>query len=224
MGKTEVTVGQFRRFVVAEGYKTEAERGDWCNALNWTGEMENSLNYNWRNPGFKQEDSHPVVCVSWNDAQAYIEWINKITVGKHYRLPTEAEWEYAARANSTTAYWWGSEPSHEYANYGNDECCAPMVNRRDQWEFTAPAGSFSANAFGLHDVLGNVWEWTCSVGDNNQVGTEQKCISNKDASALYVLRGGSWYSTSANMRSASRARNNPSERGVDIGFRLVQDY
>jgi formylglycine-generating enzyme required for sulfatase activity len=102
-------------------------------------------------------DNCPVERVSWHDAQAYVKKLSEYT-GQHYRLPSEAEWEYAARAGTRTAYPWGEQASHEQANYGKDTCCAGLALGRDKWVNTAPVASFPANAFGLHDMHGNVWE------------------------------------------------------------------
>ena len=102
--------------------------------------------------------NRPVIDVTWIHAKAYADWLSKKT-GKTYRLLSEAEWEYAARAGSKTTYWWGSTASHEFANYGKDKCCGSEVRGRDQWEMTSPVGAFPPNAFGIHDMLGNVWEW-----------------------------------------------------------------
>ena len=99
-----------------------------------------------------------MVCVTWNDAQDYARWLSQRT-GYKYRLLTEAEWEYAARAGTTTAFPWGSSASHDFANYGADACCAGLASGRDRWMYTSPAGSFPPNAFGLHDMSGNVLQW-----------------------------------------------------------------
>jgi len=99
------------------------------------------------------------VCVTWDDAQDYVQWLSKKT-GEHYRLLTEAEWEYAARAGTTTAYWWGDSASHEYANYGTDTTNGMgVVLGRDKWIATSPVGSFPPNPFGLYDMHGNVLQW-----------------------------------------------------------------
>src|SRR5262249_31110005 len=112
----------------------------------------------WRHLGFAQDDRHPVVCVTWNDAQDYVHWLTDRT--RHlYRLPTEAEWEYAARAGTTTAFPWGANGDHEHANYGADACCSGQAAGRDQWINTSPVGAFPANAFGLFDMNGNVLQW-----------------------------------------------------------------
>ncbi len=106
--------------------------------------------------------NRPVINVSWDDAKAYVRWLARKT-GQDYRLPSEAEWEYAARAGMPTAYCWGARASHEYANYGKDECCGGLSRGRDRWENTAPVGSFLANRFGLYDTSGNVREFRTRV-------------------------------------------------------------
>ncbi len=219
MGKYEVTRKEFRQFVEVTGYKAEAETGGSCSG--WTGHhWELKAEFTWRDVGFLQEETHPVVCVSWNDAVAYTKWLSKET-GKTYRLPTEAEWEYAARAGTTTKYWWGNTASHEYANYGKDECCSDsgLAQGKDQWEFTAPVGSFGPNPFGLHDTAGNVWEWTCSRYEYKYDGNELKCdIANKERQ---VLRGGYWNSEPGWVRAATRYGNDLTDRGPGMGVRVV---
>jgi formylglycine-generating enzyme required for sulfatase activity len=196
IGRYPVTVYEFKQFVNATGYKTEAEKGHETDVLK---------GLNWRNPSFSQTDNHPVVCVTWNDALAYIEWLSEQTRQK-YRLPTEAEWEYAARAGTETKYWWGNDIDESKANYS--------------WNLTktSPVGSYAANKFGLYDTVGNVWEWICSEYTNKYNGNEKQCVTN---ASRFVLRGGSWYDVSGFVRSASRDRNTPTVRDVIYGFRMV---
>ncbi len=114
---------------------------------------------NWDHLGFEQDGNHPVVCITWNDTQDYVQWLSKKT-GATYRLLTEAEWEYAARAGTTTPYSWGTTASHEHANYGDDKTDGiGIVSGRDQWMYTSPVGLFPPNQFGLYDMSGNVWQW-----------------------------------------------------------------
>ncbi|MDG4553567.1 MAG: formylglycine-generating enzyme family protein [Candidatus Competibacter sp.] len=177
------------------------------------------------NPSYyKSGDDHPVEQVSWADVQTYLQKLNART-GQNYRLPTEAEWEYAARAGTTTAYWWGNQASHEHANYGTDECCSGLVQGKDRWENTAPVGSFEPNPWGLYDTVGNVLEWTCSLYEGNEdySGAETRCIYN-DASGPRSLRGGSWDSIPARVRSADRFRVVPTNRDNDRGFRLARSF
>lgn len=156
----------------------------------------------------------PVINVTWHDAVAYAEWLSEQT-GQRYRLPTEAEWEYAARAGTETAYWWGNDISNNRANC--DGCCSRWDDKQ-----TAPIGSFPANPWGLHDTAGNVWEWTCSEYDDDYGGAETRCISNNRSDARRVYRGGSWFGNPRWVRSALRLWNAPDYRGVDRGFRLAR--
>lgn len=178
IAKTEITVAQFRVFVDATGYVTDAEKGD--GALAWTAESGNYVDrfqkraeVIWKKPGFDQADNHPVTCVSWHDAQAYCQWLSK-NEGKTCRLPTEAEWEYACRAESTTWYSWGEDPdtAYSHANVADAalEAAFPKTTQfqravklepgeGDGYVFTSPVGHFKPNSWGLHDLHGNVWEW-----------------------------------------------------------------
>ena len=158
--------------------------------------------------------NRPVIYVSWDDIQLFIDWLNART-GGNYRLPTEAEWEYAARAGSTTKYSWGNSIGSNRANC-NDDC-------GDRWKYTAPVGSFSANAWGLHDLHGNVWEWVQDCSNDSYVGapTDGSAWTSGDC-GLRVVRGGSWFHLPGLLRSANRtsARSNSEN---PFGFRLAQD-
>ena len=150
--------------------------------------------------------------MSWNDIQEFIKRLNARS-GKRFRLPTEAEWEYAARAGTQTAYYWGEAIGHNRAN------CNGCGSRWDGKQ-TAPEGSFSPNTFGLHDMLGNVVEWTCSQYKKSYDGSEQKCsVSAK----YYSLRGGSLVSNPRTVRSANRLYLGPDFRFYFIGCRLARD-
>lgn len=153
----------------------------------------------------------PVVDVSWYDAIAYAQWLGSQT-GQKYRLPTEAEWEYAARAGTKTKYWWGNEVGSNEANcYGN--------NCLDNFEYMASVGYFQPNQFGLYDTVGNGWEWTCSQYASNYDGKEQQCVNRADR---LVLRGGSWLSSAKKLRSAFRDWGTPTFRNWDVVVRLVR--
>jgi formylglycine-generating enzyme required for sulfatase activity len=136
--------------------------------------------------------NRPVIYVSWDDATAYAEWLSQQTK-RQYRLPTEAEWEYSARAGTETKYWWGNDIGSNKANCWN---CG------DSFEYTAPVGSFGANPWGLYDTAGNVWEWTCSEYESSYSGKEQVCSTNEDG--LFAVRGGSWVTGTGRVRSANR--------------------
>jgi formylglycine-generating enzyme required for sulfatase activity len=181
----------------------------------------------WRAPRaggvhFGQGPTDPVVCVSWQDAQAYVAWLRGKT-GKAYRLLSEAEWEYAARAGTSTARPWGQSASHDRANTGAAQCCAPFASGRDRWLHTSPAGSFPSNAFGLGDMLGNVWQWVedCASDDYADAPTDG-AARNVGSCDLRVVRGGSWFHPPDMARSASRAADREDFRVGDIGFRVAQ--
>lgn len=165
----------------------------------------------------------PVINVSWNDAQAYVTWLNSRAGGARYRLLTEAEWEYAARAGTTTAYPWGANASHQQANYGAESCCSGLASGRDQWVNTAPVGRFDANAFGLHDMHGNVWEWTqdCYVNSYSGLATDGAANTTGDCSNR-VFRGGGWDYAANYLRSADRNWSTPTDRNNNLGFRVAR--
>jgi formylglycine-generating enzyme required for sulfatase activity/uncharacterized protein YegL len=164
---------------------------------------------------------NPAYNVSWDDATAYAEWLSRQT-GQRYRLPTEAEWEYAARAGASTEFSWGNEPSREHANYGNDDCCTGVALGADRWTGPAPVGSFPANAFGVHDMAGNVFEWTCSNYHVPYAGKEQLCAEAGD-DLEKVFRGGSWTHSWKFMRPATRLPTEPKDKHNYIGFRVARD-
>ncbi len=233
LGQYEVTVGEFRRFVDAAGYRTDAERdvgAKGCYAWNATdGKWDWRAGLNWRKPGYEQKDNYPVVCVSWNDALAYVKWLSDQT-GQSYRLPTEAEWEYAARVGTTTARYWGDNPNQacRYANVA-DQTKGPEGNSwnvkhdcTDGYWYSAPVGSFQPNDWKLYDILGNVWEWTCSEWDEKYGGAESRCSTNNGTTGPLAVRGGSWFGSPDRVRSAGRGRGAPSTRNNDVGCRLAR--
>ncbi|OAI13513.1 hypothetical protein A1355_13485 [Methylomonas koyamae] len=237
LGRCEVTVGEFRRFVEATAYKTSAERGAGCRSLDkTTNSWKENPALNWRNPGFAPYDErHPVVCVSWDDAQAYIAWLNRELglPANTYRLPSEAEWEYAARAGSDTAYFWGDAEQCGFAN-GADQTTkqsnSDLIDKAwtfadcsDGFAFTAPVASLQANGFGLFDTTGNAVEWVQDCWHDKYDGAP------KDGSAWEpgtceqrALRGGSWLYRPSNLRSAYRGRGRPDEANDGTGFRLAR--
>jgi formylglycine-generating enzyme required for sulfatase activity len=161
----------------------------------------------------------PVINVSWEDTLAYAEWLSKQT-GKRYRLPTEAEWEYAARAGTTTAYWWGDEIGKNRAN------CDGCGSRWDDKQ-TSPVGSFAPNPWGLYDMLGNVWEWVQDCWHDRYEGApgDGKAWETEGGGdcARRVVRGGSWFDSPTYVRSALRNWLAPADRTDVLGFRLAQD-
>ncbi len=217
MGRYPVTVGEFRSFVKATGYQTEAEKGDGAYIWNFKKQgVEKPKDANWRNPylSLSQTDNHPVVCISWNDAIAYAEWLSEQT-GQQYRLPTEAEWEYAASAGTETDYWWGNEIGDNRAN---------CFDGGSQWsgQSTSPVDSFKANPFGLFDTAGNMWEWCADNWHDNYEGAPTDGTVWKGGENCRVLRGGSWFSSSTNLRTANRYFNDPDYRNYHYGFRVVR--
>ena len=160
-------------------------------------------------------DNRPVIMVSWDDAQSYVSWLSRQT-GEHYRLPSEAEWEYAARAASATKYSWGNDIGRNRANC--DGCGSRWDNDR-----TAPVGSFNANAFGLHDMHGNVWEWVQDCWNGGYAGAPSDGSAwERGDCATRVLRGGSWFDIPRNLRSANRVRDATSFRFIYDGFRVAR--
>ena len=158
----------------------------------------------------------PIINVSWDDATEYAAWLSGQT-GKRYRLPSEAEWEYAARAGSTTQYSWGNDIGHNRANCDNENC-------GDRSKYTVPVGSFAANAWGLHDMHGNVWEWVqdCLNGSYAGAPGDGSAWASGDCGRR-VIRGGSWNDLARHLRSANRDRTDRALRDISIGFRLAQD-
>ena len=181
----------------------------------------------WRAPRaggvpFEQGPTDPVVCVSWQDAQLYVAWLSEKT-RKQYRLLSEAEWEYAARAGSSSARPWGEFASHDRANTGADRCCAPFASGHDRWLHTSPAGSFPSNAFGLSDMLGNVWQWVEDCASDGYADAPTNgAARNAGPCDLRVVRGGSWFHPPDMARSASRAADRADFRVGDIGFRVAE--
>lgn len=213
MGTYEVTVGEFRQFVNRSGYKTDAEKADGaCVWSRWSGLFVKKGDANWRNPYFKQEDSQPVVCVSWNDGVEFCRWLSEneqIT----YRLPAEAEWEYACRAGTTTAFYYGDSLSRKQANF------SVLANSGK----TVRAGSFRPNAWGLYDMHGNVLEW-CSdwYGENYYSSSPVNDPKGPGSGEYRVIRGGCYYHFGRFCRSAFRTCEGPTNRFNILGFRVVQ--
>lgn len=165
-------------------------------------------------PGDSGRGPRAVVNISWNDANGYLRWLSQET-GAQYRLPTEAEWEYAARAGTTTPYWWGDVAGSNKANC--DGCGSDWDNKR-----IAPVGNFAANDWKLHDTAGNAWEWTCSEWKNAFDGSESGCVDPGAQSGRRVLRGGSWSNDTDWLRSSARHWSDTDYRDYDVGFRVYR--
>jgi formylglycine-generating enzyme required for sulfatase activity len=218
MSQTEVTRANWVEFERESGYRAVA------GCLTWAGDgYELKAHLGWQSPGFVQQDDHPVVCVSWQDAQAYARWLSQKT-GRVYRLPQEHEWEYAARAGTSTAYPWSSSDVCGQAN-GAD---AALNRQRPQWPaekchdgyaFTAPVGRYPSNAWGLYDMHGNVMEWVqdCWTPQLSARDSGQRPLNCRSR----VMRGGGWDLKAAFLRSAYRGKASEANRGSGTGFRLV---
>ena len=211
LGKYPVTVGQFRRFVHdrtyhgGKAYLTEAER--------------NHEKLTWENPGWQQTEDYPVVLVTWNDAVAFCKWLS-LKEDKKYRLPTEAEWEYGCRAGTTTRFFSGDDDDslRRVAHFAEGVLT-------DKYPFTAPVGSLKSNAWGLHDMHGNVFQWChdCYDKDFYQHSPKQDPRGpDPTAGASRVIRGGSWKIKSSKLcRAADRVDSAPTFRYDDLGFRVA---
>ena len=211
VSKYEVTRSEFAAFVRA----TNRPMTGGCYI--WNGStVALDAKKGWTDPGFGQTDRDPVVCVSWDDAKSYVAWLSQRT-GQQYRLLTESEWEYAARAGTTTTYYWGNDIGRGNANCNG---CGTQWDGKQ----TAPAGSFKANSFGLHDMLGNVYEWVEDCWHDSYAGapTDGAAWTANCTSASRVLRGGSWVNFSFNARSANRIRNSSDDRSYYNGFRVAR--
>ena len=236
MGKYPVTVGEFQRFVNATRYRTEAEkdRGGFV----FTGsQWELKADANWRNPYFSQGDNNPVVLINWNDAVQYCNWLsgqekltpaytingNNVTLNKNangYRLPTEAEWEYACRAGTTTPFSTGNNITTSQANYNGN---GPYNNnaKGEYRKKTTAVGSFTPNTWGLYDMHGNVNEWCWDWYENYSSKSQNDPIG-ADSGFFRVFRGGSWIKNANDLRSARRDVLMPDDRFSNIGFRIVR--
>lgn len=214
IGKYEVTVAQFAKFIEATNYKTDAEKMGWC--------------YVWRQKGWSKKDNvnwkcdvngkelavsnynHPVIHVSWNDAKSYCEWLSK-TTGKTYRLPTEAEWEYAAG---------GGSQSQNFKFSGSNSIDEVAWYKSNSDNSVHPVGTKKSNELGIYDMTGNVWEW-CSDWYGRYQSEAQTDPLGPSFGKDYILRGGSWCNAEDCGRKSNRNGNNPDYRGSRAGFRVV---
>src|ERR1051326_2319854 len=224
ISKFDVTRDEYAQFV-AETHRPDP---DSCDTLDASGGFI-ATNGNWHSPGFPQTGRDPVVCVSWDDAQAYVAWLSAKT-GHVYRLPTEAEWEYAARAGTTTARYGSDNPAEvcRYTNvadleYSEQHPGDSGVNCRDGYAFTSPFESFPPNQFGLYDMLGNVLDWNEDCWNPNYSGapTDGTAWQSGDCSRR-VARGGSWDMDLRAARSAFRRGLPTSTRNTTFGFRVAR--
>jgi formylglycine-generating enzyme required for sulfatase activity len=237
VSRREITVGEFRRFVEATGAKSVPGCRVWSGGQ-WIRDPDRS----WRDPGFAAapSDDDPVVCVSWDDARAYAEWLAAES-GKRYRLPSEAEWEYVARGGTSYPRFWGERDSREdqvlslacdYANVYDasavDALDLPWPNARcsDGAPALSPAGRYKPNAFGVHDIIGNAREWVMDCYTASYAGRPQdaRAWTWQGGCELKGVRGGSFVSRPLDARAPARDAEPASRRQSDLGFRVARDY
>ena len=204
LGEYEVTRGQFEAFVKDAGY----DAGDSC--FIWNGNTGvYDAGRNWRRPGFDQDDHDPVICVNWEDAQAYVAWLSHRT-GKRYRLPSEAEWEYACRGGGQDTYC------------GGEDVDALGWYRQNSGSHTHSVGQKQANGYGLYDMSGNVWEWTEDCYHGSYAGAPGDGSAWTEGDCRRVLRGGSWFNEALDLRAVFRLDYSPGSRYFSFGFRVAR--
>ena len=214
LAKFPVTVGEFLKFLRETGYQPEP--------------CDRALSLRWNSPGHgkaypptqTENTQWPASCLSWDDAKAYIAWLNAKLPAPHYRLPSEAEWEFAARAGTRSARWWGEAIG---ANNANCTGCGSLWDGRE----IAPVGSFAANGFGLYDMLGNVWQWTEDCWNDSYLGAPADGGAWKSGDcSRRVMRGGSWSNLPVFIRAAARSSADAAGKDFDYssyaGFRLAR--
>ena len=235
MGTHEVTLGQFLKFYHDASYKCDCEqdgKGGWgYDPNNKEKPFEQKANYRPWSWGFEgQTMDHPVVNVSWNDAKAFCAWLSR-KEGKTYRLPTEAEWEYACRAGTKTRYWPSDDPDamSQTDNVADATAKAKWswfegaITTSDGYPFSAPVGRFKPNPFGLYDMHGNAEEWCEDWYDENYYGkSPPEDPKGASAGSSRVIRGGGWCHGAVDCRAADRFEGPPSDRGSFVGFRVVR--
>jgi formylglycine-generating enzyme required for sulfatase activity len=221
LGKYDVTRAEYATFVRETGHPP----GDGCVVSAGTRGFDGSNSRKqpgagWQNPRFRQTDRDPAVCVSWLDARAYVSWLNgklgRLAPGREgvYRLPTESEWEYAARARTTTRFWWGDDDAGASAH---------AWYRNNSAGRTHPVGSKPPNGFGLYDIVGDVWQWTEDCYADSYAGAPLDGSANRTGNTcLQVDRGGSWFYPAWLLRSATRERNPADYRDIVMGFRVAR--
>jgi formylglycine-generating enzyme required for sulfatase activity len=229
IGKYEVTVEQFAEFADSTGYVASGGciGSTGGNAL----KLRIDPNLDWRNPGFEQAATEPVVCVSYTDARAYAAWLTR-TTGNRYDLPTEAQWEYATRGGSDDRYFWGNDPklACKYANVRGPrpgkamDTAAELAVCDDGQAGIAPVGNYQANPFGIHDALGNVWEWVmdCSHPNYDGAPTDGGAWVDEADCVFRIIRGGSYSNPIVRSGSAIRAGRPGTGKAPNLGFRVAR--
>ena len=231
VGRVEVTRHEYLQFLADSTYDGTGPCVTWEEKL---GRFNSDRDRGPQNPGRPKpvRDDHPVTCVSWNDAKAYVAWLAHKT-GKPYRLPSEAEWEYAARAGSTTRFPWGDVASdacdsanlYDLTSHASYALGWAPVQCRDGYADVAPVGALRPNAFGLYDVIGNVAEWVEDCDTDSYVGRPRdgRAWVWSGGCGRRVYRGGSWATPAERARSAWREAADPNLRADTLGFRVVVD-
>jgi formylglycine-generating enzyme required for sulfatase activity len=226
IGRFEITIDQFSVFSAetgaAWGHHCKIIEGEDGSMAKWAVRQASS-----REPGFVATGSHPVVCTSWHDAQAYAAWLQRRT-GRSYRLPTEAEWEYAARAGTTTRYSFGTDEGRlcEYARFA--DIGSPFSWRGACRSATTaygpfPVGRLKPNAWGIFDMHGNVWEWVkdCWTSNVREIPVDGSALERTGSCEIGVMRGGSWAAGYGKLRSAHRVPALTAARHNHLGFRVA---
>jgi sulfatase modifying factor 1 len=243
LGQHLVTVGDFARFVKESGHVPESIR-DGTGGYGYNPDYDPSKTerhdafegrnpkYSWQNPGFKQDDRHPVLNITWNDAQAMAAWLSA-KEHAHYRLPTESEWEYACRAGRDTRYPHGNDPAGlpEVANTFDADAAVnwprfaeQALKGHDGFAFTSPVGSFAPNGFGLYDMVGNAWQWTADwYGEDYYAHSPKRDPQGPAEGHVKVRRGGSWHTWALYARCTYRNWNATDTRYTLVGMRLVKE-
>jgi formylglycine-generating enzyme required for sulfatase activity len=232
MGRSPVTRDQYAAFIVA----SKRDVGPSCWGVGLDHRWQEFKGGSWANPGFDQAGDHPAICASHDDAQAYVEWLSA-TTGKRYRLPSEAEWEYVARAGTRTARFWGDgrDEACRYANVADETFLEGMkipntpgrfFSCRDGYLFSSPVGTFAANPWGFHDMLGNVWERLADCWHPNYQGAPTDGSAWGEAGGgdckQRIGRGGSRNSHPRTIRAANRDKDDAGNRHTSSGLRVVR--
>jgi formylglycine-generating enzyme required for sulfatase activity len=223
MSQSEITVGEFRRFMDASGYAISPG----CFVWTAEGRMRFRDDADWSAPGYEVSDDMPVSCINWDDAARYVEWLNSVEGGGGFRLPSEAEFEYAARAGSESDYFWGDDPA-----LACDHVNGADAGSRFRWRNTAcedmgsevvSVSAYPPNGLGLSNMIGNVWEWTADCWFASHEGASpQGAPRAKEPCNGRVLRGASWDDPPENLRSSYRVSIPSTRRQANIGFRVAR--
>ncbi|WP_223924036.1 SUMF1/EgtB/PvdO family nonheme iron enzyme [Geobacter sp. AOG2] len=227
ISKFEITRELFQRFVDSSNYITDAEKNGGCYTISAGKESLNPA-ATWKNPDFYQSKKDPVVCVSWNDAQAFTAWLSHSS-GKKYRLPTEAEWEFAARSGGKQEKYAGTNNDadlYRYTNFCDKKCIYEWndPSQNDGYWSTAPVGKYAPNGFGLHDMSGNVAEWTQDYFADDYYAVSPKMDpKGPSAGTAHSVRGGSWRSQKGALATTSRGSAETGRAYDNIGFRVCRE-